>query len=73
MSNVITRSQLIKAIEVLGFEPNTILELHIFPTYATGEEIVTNLKGDDVKLGGVTVESGKVPRRTFHVRVEEGA
>ncbi|WP_172171009.1 hypothetical protein [Brevibacterium sp. CT2-23B] len=71
MSKVITRSQLIKAIEVLGFEPNTILELHIFPTYATGEEIVTNLKGDDVKLGGVTVESGKVPRRTFNVQVED--
>lgn len=71
MSKVITRSQLIKAIEVLGFEPNTILELHIFPTYATGEEIVTNLKGDDVKLGGVTVESGKVPRRTFNVPVED--
>lgn len=73
MSKVITRSQLIEAIEVLGFEPNAILELHIFPTYATGEEIVTNLKGDDVKLGGVTVESGKVPRRTFNVRVEENA
>lgn len=71
MSKVITRSQLIRAIEVLGFEPNTILELHIFPTYATGEEIVTNLKGDDVKLGGVTVESGKVPRRTFNVQVED--
>ncbi|MGZ1491301.1 hypothetical protein [Brevibacterium sediminis] len=73
MSKVITRSQLIKAIEELGFDPNIILELHIFPTYATGEEIVTNLEGDDVKLGKVTLESGRVPRRTFHVRVEEGA
>lgn len=73
MSEVITRRQLIEAIETLGFDPNTILELHIFPTHATGEEIVTNLKGDDVKMGKVTLESDRVPRRTFHVRVKGDA
>lgn len=70
MSKVITRGQLIEAIETLGLDPSTILEFHIFPTYAIGTEIVKSLDGADNKIGKTTVVPGEYPRRDFHMQVE---
>lgn len=70
MSNVITRSQLIKAIEILGLDPNAVLELHIFPTYLTGTEFVKTLDGTESKRGRVTILPGEAPRRDFRMKVE---
>ncbi|QPR39575.1 hypothetical protein [Brevibacterium casei] len=69
MSKVITQQQLIEAIRTLGFDPNTILELHLFPTYAIGEEVAPNPSPYDIQSGTVTLEAGRVPHRMFHVPV----
>lgn len=70
MSKVITRSQLIEAIEILGLDPNAILELHIFPTYMTGTEFVKTLDGTETKTGKVTMQAGEFPKRDFRMKVE---
>ena len=70
MSKVITRSQLIKAIELLGLDPNTILELHIFPTHMTGTEFVKTLDGTETKSCKVTMQAGEIPKRDFRMQVK---
>lgn len=69
MSKVITQQQLIEAIGTLGFDPSTILELHLFPTYATGEEVAHEPSAYDIQSGAVILEAGRLPHRRFHVRV----
>ena len=70
MSKVITRGQLIEAIETLDFDPNSIVELHIFPNYVTGTEIVKTLDRAESKRGKVKILPGEAPRRDFHMKVK---
>lgn len=70
MSATVTRSQILEAVKILGLDPNAILELHIFPGYVTGSEIVKTLDGTDNKMGKVTMESGQTPKRDFRLKIK---
>lgn len=70
MSATVSRSQILEAVKILGLDPETVLELHIFPTYMVGKEFVKTLDGTDTKTGVVTMQSGEIPKRDFHMQVK---
>lgn len=70
MIATVSRKQLLEAIRTLGLDPDGITELHIFPEYLTGTEFVKTLDGTDIKTGAVTMQSGEIPKRNFHMQVK---
>ncbi|KHS52560.1 hypothetical protein [Brevibacterium linens] len=69
MSATVSRNQVVEAVKILGLDPNAVLELHIYPQYVTGTEIVKALDGIESKRGKVTILPGEAPRRGFHMKV----
>lgn len=70
MSATVSREQLLEAVRTLGLDPNCVHELHIYPDYVTGSEIVKTLDGTDNKIGNVSMQSGELPKRDFHMQVK---
>lgn len=70
MSATVSRNQVVEAVKILGLDPNAVLELHIYPQYVTGTEIVKALDGTESKRGKVTILPGEAPRRDFRMLVK---